>query len=360
MRILMVTGQSYRPQRVGGSESSTHELAISLLRAGHQVAVLSDLESWGPLFEANRRSSRASGHGFPADTGVGYPVFRGLLETSGFAAGLKEARAAFRPDVVACQSGQPLRWARECAGAGLPVLVYLRDVEFERLGEDPGRVPRASYVANSAFTARRFEQAFGIRSTVIPPLVLRGFYAVERPGSSVLFVNPHPIKGVATALALARMRPQVPFIFQRAWHLSADHLNALRHYTASLPNVELRNPCLDMREAYRSAKILIAPSQWNEAWGRVVTEAQTSGIPAIVSGRGGLPEAVGQGGIVVPLDASDEQWAGALDRLWNNAGEWGRLSQLARASADRPEIQPDVLLRRFEAALQLAIKGDNR
>lgn len=43
---------------------------------------------------------------------------------------------------------------------------------------------------------------------------------------------------------------------------------------------------------YASAELVIVPSLWNEAYGRVAREAQILGLPVLVSKRGGLPEAV--------------------------------------------------------------------
>ena len=37
----------------------------------------------------------------------------------------------------------------------------------------------------------------------------------------------------------------------------------------------------DMRSVYAKCRILLAPSVWEEAYGRVVTEAQISGIPVV-------------------------------------------------------------------------------
>ena len=38
--------------------------------------------------------------------------------------------------------------------------------------------------------------------------------------------------------------------------------------------------------------LVIVPSQWKEAYGRVANEAFELGIPTLVSNTGGLPEAV--------------------------------------------------------------------
>lgn len=352
MRILMVTDHTYPPQSVGGSESSTHELAISLGTAGHEVAVMANIESGGWVFNLNRVKSKLLRRAFPSDTVMGYRVYRGWLHEASFPAGVREVQSSFQADVVMCQAGRPLKWAMAAASAGLTVFVYIRDVEFHDLGGDPRLVRGVRYLANSAFTAARFAAAFGIASTVVYPLVIRERYLVQSSNEVVLFVNPHPAKGVAIALALARLRPDIRFMFQLSWKLSAANLEDLRRELSALSNVELRPPCLDMREAYRRTRVLLAPSQWEEAWGRVVSEAQVSGIPALVSNRGGLPEALGGGGIMLAHDAGIDEWVGALALLWDQPDRWQEYSAKAGASAARPQLQPQQLIRQIEEQLR--------
>jgi glycosyltransferase involved in cell wall biosynthesis len=115
-----------------------------------------------------------------------------------------------------------------------------------------------------------------------------------------------------------------------------------------LSNVTLLPPQKDMRMIYGSCRILLAPSLWAEAYGRVATEAQFSGIPVIASNRGGLPEAVGPGGMVINADAPPTQWAVALRQLWKDNVLYQQLSAAADAYSHRPEMSYSGLLDQME------------
>jgi glycosyltransferase involved in cell wall biosynthesis len=91
------------------------------------------------------------------------------------------------------------------------------------------------------------------------------------------------------------------------------------------------------------------PSLWEETFGRTVTEAQLSGIPALASSRGNLVDTVGPGGLTVDAHAPLDAWVAALDRLWADDG--GAFAAAARAHAWRPEADPAVIARRFLSLL---------
>ena len=71
-----------------------------------------------------------------------------------------------------------------------------------------------------------------------------------------------------------------------------------------------------MADEYAQARLLLVPSVWEEAWGRVVTEAQLNGIPVLATAIGGLPESVGPGGILIPPGSGIEVWNAHLRKLW--------------------------------------------
>jgi glycosyltransferase involved in cell wall biosynthesis len=180
---------------------------------------------------------------------------------------------------------------------------------------------------------------------------------VESLRKNVTFVCPFQEKGLEIAFGLAMRRPDIPFVFVESWRLDAAHRRSLQRRIHRLGNVALRRSILDMRDVYRSTKLVRVPSQlpWREAWGRVVSEAQVSGIPVLASNQGGLPEPVGPGGILVDRHAELSHWEAALARVWDDPAEYERLVELARQHARRPDFQPAAIARQFVAVLSALV-----
>lgn len=352
MRILSVTAHPHFPQISGGSQSSTHELAQLLIGQGHEVAVLSglyhkDLRGW-----RNRLVMKASGRRVLRDDLAGYPTYRRWFVWEDPEATL----AAWAPDVVMVTAGKPALTAAAFARCGVPLAVYLRDVEFDRLGGDLADLPGSTvYLANSEFTAARYRAAYGIDPVAVPPLFIAERYRTDPAPRNVTFINPHPSKGRDIAFDIAERCPDIPFVFVEGWPLDARdrRINAERMRRA--PNVTLHPRVRDMRPIYAAARMLLIPSQWEEAWGRIASEAHFSGVPCIAARRGGLPESVGEGGILIDPGAPVEDWVAAVRRLWDDDAAHGRLSAAALAYAMRDTLQPEAQLRKVTEVLARAV-----
>jgi len=91
---------------------------------------------------------------------------------------------------------------------------------------------------------------------------------------------------------------------------------------------------------------LLYPSFWEEAYGRVVVEAQRCGIPVLAARRGGIPEAMNGGGILLevperswenyrtPLTHEEvTPWLDALTRMLMDPAAHAEASRQARAAA---------------------------
>lgn len=340
-RVLFATTWVHFPQGGGGAERNTHELCLALRARGVEPGVWCGLANDTSLVTyANRLKRLLLHHRFPRDRGCGYPVYRGWSLNEATAA---EVAARFRPDLAIVQMPQPEPLIRALAHCSVPNAVYVHEVESI---DDLGALGRKGvpFLANSEFTAARLRQHCGIDAHVLRPLIDPGHYVTATRRERVLFINTVPRKGAEIALRLAESRPDIRFDFVRAWNLNPDEMQALSARAAAAGNITLHPPTRDMRPLYARARLLIAPSQWEEAWGRVATEAHLNGIPVLASNRGGLPESVGPGGILLPADAPHAAWLAALGRLWDDAQAYSCYSAAAAAYARRPQIQPATIV----------------
>jgi len=232
--------------------------------------------------------------------------------------------------------------------------MLLQDVEFRNHGgafEDLGQIP---CVANSNFTATKYRDAFGVLPGVIYPFIDTARYKTDTSRTNITFVNPHPAKGRDIAIEIARQCPEIPFSFVESWPLSPDARSELFARTKAISNITFKPTQTEMRKIYCDCKVLLAPSVWEEAYGRVVIEAQVSGIPVVASAKGGLPEAVGPGGVLLDPDQPISDWIATVRKLWRDDGYYTTLSAAARAHVTRPELSFDYQIDAFEHAMRRA------
>jgi len=91
--------------------------------------------------------------------------------------------------------------------------------------------------------------------------------------------------------------------------------------------------------------------------GLVAMEAMLNGIPVLSSNRGGLPETIGDGGLLfdiparytpetreIPTAEEVEPWVETIIRLWDDAAEYERWCHAARERAQlwHPDRQAPV------------------
>lgn len=326
----------------GGAERSAHTLAHQLAARGHQVTALQrgdappcddgpvrvhcrplpvsrwwrdrdyDTQRWNRLWQG-LLGEFVSGN--PADLILTQQ--RLLPGTVEVAAGRAVPVAAFiRGFAPFCPDQFRSRDAltecdRDCRGC-LPWRQRLKFGAVRRTLDDYERAARkASLVlANSRYMQAVIRRFYGIEAPVVYPAVELARYRVERPEAGrVLFCKPQYSKGLPIFCDVARRLPGARFLVVGRMRWRA------RRRLGSLPNAECAGWVGDMREAYRRTRVLLGPSIWPEPFGRVFVEAAASGIPSVASARGGIPEAVGGGGILVRDIFDTDAWADALGRL---------------------------------------------
>lgn len=188
-------------------------------------------------------------------------------------------------------------------------------------------------IANSRYSAQALERFFNRDCPVLYPLLDMHYErvpAVCSAGASqrILFVKPQRNKGVEI---LERVAPLLP---EHEFHVIGKATRGAQRRFRTMPNVTLAGWVNDMESVFRSSRLIFGPSQNPEPFGKVFVEAAWRGIPAVCSIPGGLAEAVGQGGVLLPIWAQPAEWAGAIRSLFE-PGRHTACAEEARANAQR-------------------------
>ena len=219
----------------------------------------------------------------------------------------------------------------------------------------------------SRFVTWTYREHIGLESTPIPPvLTVEDVIATGGSRKHLTFVNPTRTKGVVffamLAAELTRARPDMPILVVEARGGSAELVEAMRGTgmdLAAMRNIVVSKPVAKPRMFLGASRVVVVPSAWPEAFGRIAAEALINGVPPIVSDRGGLPEAAAGGGFVLPLPddympKSDgpvppdavRRWRDTVIPLMEDDAEHARASARALAAGERflPDaVRPQIL-----------------
>jgi glycosyltransferase involved in cell wall biosynthesis len=323
-QFLFVLGSGYLPGVVGGANLSLHALCLRLRGLGHEPVVFCT------------PGGADAPPGWPVPD---YPVIRVPQPLEG----VREMIAHLRPYAVVLRGPHPgfgaLAWA--AAAPGRKVHIYFTTASFEY--SFPPAAPGVRYAANSPFLASYVHALVGRPALWLPSLVEPEACRCAPRGDAILVVHPAPVRGAHLAAAIAARLPHRLFLFARLPRGSGGEAEI----EPALPNIESVTAAYDPRPLFERTRLLLMPSMHEEAWGRVVTEAQISGIPAVASDRGGLAENVGAAGSVLPLGAPIVDWCAAIEALLGDDTHYEAASRAARAQAARPELQPESVVAHF-------------
>jgi glycosyltransferase involved in cell wall biosynthesis len=256
---------------------------------------------------------------------------------------------AFHPDVVMTQLNVGREVAAYALARGLPVTLSVHDAEFHRW-KWPAPHPRLKFITNSRFIASRLRDQLHLESAVIYPVVrLENYKVSSRVPEFVAFVNPIPEKGLDLALEIAAALPNYKFLFVESWPLECVLRRDLLQRLRPLPNITFTRWTPDIRTIYSRTALLILPSQWEEAFARVIPEAQVNGIPVLARDVGGISEAIGTGGILLSRQATAREWADEIQRLLTDRSYYSSRSAAAIANTVRPHFDPKCQMERYLA-----------
>jgi len=343
MRFLLAADSFTRSS--GGAPRSAQELVRSLLGAGHQVTVLETGRPAGRMSWEGADLFRARLHGplLPRDHDL-----RTLVLNPRWQREVAALARAFRPHLIITQGMLAPGAVMAARDASIPAAYFFRGyaplcpLHYQARDPEPGcarpecwrclplrgklkyplvravlrlydnSIPAADMVvANSTYVSDLFRRYWGISPEVLLPSLR--VEASEKPLNAddgyLLFVKPQRAKGLALVLEVARRLPERKFaVAGQVSRGAARRLGALR-------NVEILGWREDMQEVYRGARLILGPSRIPEPFGRAFAEAAAHGCPALAFRVGGIPEAVGSGGLLLPPSAGADEWIRALEEL---------------------------------------------
>jgi glycosyltransferase involved in cell wall biosynthesis len=367
MKILFVMGNTYVPELYAGTEMATHHLCLRLKARGHGVAVLCPLGAKGPIHLRNRLKSRLLRKKFPIDRILGYPVFRGYYPEHAWSDGFEEIGTSFWPDAIVFQSWNVAKFASICERfAPGRVFVWVHWFPREHTSEqiDPLACARlvehldTRLIANSPFTQQVLQTVVGVDAPIVRPVFgcskYRSVLRIDPRNALFASVNRH--KGIDTVLSMADARRDLSFVILDTWTANQRQRTQTERNIAANVNVSLRPARPNIEDVYASTRVLLMPSRGPETWGRMVTEAQSCGIPVLASREGNLIDTVGPGGICLDRDAPIERWIEALSRLMDDQDYYRNLSARALEWSRRAEVDEDVVVTEFESLLSSGIR----
>ncbi len=202
-------------------------------------------------------------------------------------------------------------------------------------------------VANSEFTANKLKEMFGASPEIIyPPIKLDNYRVEYNPEGKITMVNPRTkYKGADIFLDIAEQLTDEEFLIA-----GSTNDSSIKQRIKNLDNVEYMGWQEDMSKVYQQAKLVVVPTRIQEAFGRVAAEAMVSGIPCVVSDRGGLPEVVGKSGRTITDIESTEAWITAIQELLVNDTPSNRLDRKKRVEKFSMDKQVSKLFRLIEDA----------
>ena len=304
----------YFPSLCGGGEKSIFEELKTYQQQGHSVRVISfdDRYSLGDF-----SIDGIKGTNYKLSNVVPFDRYRIVLSNQKYILSVlsKFTRSEedwCSSDLVLIQGTFAHIFAQFCIGRNMQYHYYLRDQnslnEFHNYRQGYRNflhslkyslqfVPRIVYskknvvalqnanliIANSQFIQNLLLKKYSLNSKLIYPKVDYSKLSIKKIKKKYIgFVGNYYPKGFDIILRIAKKLPDREFLVVDRAYKNKFQMENITY----LPYQK------DINDFYSQVSLLLVPSRWQEAFGRIVLEAQYLGIPVLVSNRGGLPEAI--------------------------------------------------------------------
>ncbi len=327
MKILIVLSNPYLPEIYCGQNTTVSELCDALVLAGHKPIVVT---KW-------RHPTKS--HRLKRDDNFGYPVFRATDP----AASLNGVCLTCKPDVALIIDGAAENILTGMIEVNIPVVSWFFAHPNEGLGYQyyPDRIKLISTTRDIAAHVTEF---FNADVEIIPPYIILNHADTEDTGKSILFVNPLRSKGIETLFRIAGARPEYHFTILQSRAISDQWLETCFKKSFACGNIDWLPATPEIGKVFSQTRLLLIPRLNPEGFARIITEAQSFGIPALASEANGFAERIGHGGTIIPKYSTIDDWIAVLDQYMKDDEYHATKRKYAIQQSEHEDLRPDDVL----------------
>ncbi len=175
-------------------------------------------------------------------------------------------------------------------------------------------------ICNSEFTKKVTFEFYGKDAEVLYPAIKIDDFQVDTTSATRTFIlmnQPEYYKGGDLFYSIAQHMKDLKF------------MTVGRGPDRHLPNCICYGQT-DPHLFFQHARLVLVPSLWPEPFGRIAVEAMSNGIPVIASNCGGLPEIIGDAGILIDDFHNADEWERTIRKVLDDKELYSQLSRKAR------------------------------